>query len=69
MWWVIPLTPDQHRLLHESHSAFEETYIGFSFVGRYDFEKLLFKTVCTIASQDGFSPPDDVMSAIMDYHK
>lgn len=71
MWWVIPLADETHKLLHSDHYEFELQEFGFSLVGRYDAEKLLYIAAVTLYEMTGNASPVPplVHAAILDYHK
>lgn len=71
MWWVVPLTDQEHRLLHSDRAAFEAENNGLLWAGRFDYEKHLF--VAAVEEYErvvGPSPvPADVYQNIIDYHR
>lgn len=66
-WWVLPLTDDEHRLLHSDMLEFERVALGFNPGGRFDCEKFLFVQVMQRTRVEG--PPMEVYGAIMDYRR
>lgn len=69
-WFILPLTPGEHDLLHSDQTAFESRAIGFNPVGRWDCEKFLFlRMVETFEEWGQMTPPEDVMLSIKEYHR
>ena len=67
-WWILPLTSQEHGMLHGDMGRFEIEALEFNPVGRWDCEKFLFHKV--LMSLDGtLEPPYEVIQAIMDYRK
>ena len=70
MWWVIPLDPDMHDLLHRNFLQFAENEI-MPYDRRVDWEKDYFAIVCARYDRDHDERPfgHDIYQAIMDYHR
>lgn len=68
-WWILPLTDEEHKLLHSDLAEFERIAFGFPLVGRWDSQKILFKRVLEkfYAQEDAI--PWEVYSAIMGYQR
>lgn len=68
-YWLLPLADHEHKLLHFSHMEFERLAFGFSLVGRWDAEKILFRQV--IEKLPGWYEfiPEPIMNAILDYRR
>ena len=65
-WWILPLCHGCHVLLTEGPDRLAEARFGFTFVGRWDLEKLLYADLMTHFRDD---VPLDVLNSIYDYHK
>lgn len=63
-WWILYLPKTLHDLA--GTPAFDQQIFGFTFGGRWDAEKLLFRRV---ASDLRELIPDEVYQAIMDYRR
>lgn len=59
-WWVIPLTPEEHRALHHQGET-------FGFESRKAFEKDAFVQVCQLTYPIEYIT-EEIESAIMGYH-
>ena len=62
-WWLIPLTDDEHKALHNGDT--------FGFDSRKEFEKAMFAQVCMESCDHHpweWQPPEEVYNAIQAYH-
>ena len=61
-WWVIPLTDEEHKALHNGET--------FGYESRKEFEKAVFLSVETKAGyESGFTVDPQVSVAIQAYHR
>ena len=67
-WWLLPLTQEEHRLMHESKRHFSIKHFNYEIAGSFKMEKLMFSRVLErITGELPFD--DDVVEAIEDYHR
>ena len=61
-WWLIPLSDDEHKLLHNGET--------FGYESRKEFEKAKFLEGVAPSAEwsEEMQLPSDVISAICDYH-
>lgn len=69
-WWVIPLTDEEHKALHNGFCIWEQSHPDM-FETRKEFEKGAFKELMFGTQWRGplEIPGPDKVSAIMDYHR
>lgn len=60
-WWLVPLTDEEHKALHNGET--------FGFESRKEFEKDSFERVMYRLPDDSECPPREVVAAIMGYHR
>lgn len=68
-WWILPLTTEEHRHIGTAQGTDElsRLKLGFTMVGRFDYEKLLFSDLLTHFSELPFS--DEVLQSIWSYRR
>jgi hypothetical protein len=69
-WWVIPLTDEEHKALHNGQLDYYLCETHWEGCGRKDFEKSAFGSVVGMLGGLGQTQvPEQVFNAILDYHK
>lgn len=71
-WWVIPLTDEEHKALHNGERPWDGFLEGYADepLPRKEFEKIAFDIVdAQLGLGDFIDESDLIWAAIMDYHK
>lgn len=69
-WWLIPLTDDEHKSLHNGGKPWSGMYPESQ--TRKQFEKAAYMTIAFYLADYiplDYLPPQDVERAILDYHR
>ncbi len=68
-WWVIPLTDEEHKVLHAGNLDWLLCETRWEGMTRKEFEKAAFETVLNDPRFDDRAMNPEVYYAIIDYHK
>lgn len=68
-WWVIPLTDDEHKALHDGHLDWLLCETPWEGMSRKTFEKCAFEKVLNDERIINEPITPEVYHAIMDYHR
>ena len=68
-WWILPLTDDEHKLLHSDKAAFDLQWLCAD-QNRWFVEKEMFQLVMDKLHPESIEMvPEDVYDAIWGYHR